>query len=354
MIYFYVYPSAFQNPGGGEILLLKTKEYLEKQGIKIQLFDMWNDRLQKGDILHVFGSVKEALGLIEIAKTKGVKIVHSPIIWYNWQSTLCIAYHLKDRLLCILRQAAKTFCPMIPSARKKMMGLADVVLAGSQMEANQINRYFLIPKDRIKTIHYGVDKIFDGVDKQLFERKFGLKDFVLTVGRIEPRKNQLHFIRAMRGIGRPIVIIGGYVSTHKDYFERCQQEADSNVHFLGELPMDSEELRSAYAACNTFVLATWFETPGLAALEAALAGAKIVITREGSTKEYFKEFVEYINPASVSDIRKKTESVLKQLKDDRLRNHIQKHCLWEHAATKTIELYRELGLQIETEKAVRK
>ena len=61
---FYVYPSAFQNPGGGEILLLKTKEYLEKAGVEVRLFDMCHDRFQEGDLLHVFGSVKEALGLM--------------------------------------------------------------------------------------------------------------------------------------------------------------------------------------------------------------------------------------------------------------------------------------------------
>src|SRR3989338_6602079 len=117
MIYFYVYPSAFQNPGGGEILLLKTKEYLERSGVKVKLFDMWNDRFQKGDILHVFGSVKEALGLMEVAKSKGVQIVHSPIVWYNWQSTFGISYHWKERLLCVARQAAKSAFPFLPSAR---------------------------------------------------------------------------------------------------------------------------------------------------------------------------------------------------------------------------------------------
>ena len=68
LIYFYVYPSAFQNPGGGEILLLKTKQYLEELGVNVRLFDQWQHRFQSGDLLHVFGSVKEALGLMETAK----------------------------------------------------------------------------------------------------------------------------------------------------------------------------------------------------------------------------------------------------------------------------------------------
>ena len=70
-------------------------------------------------------------------------------------------------------------------------------------------------------------------------------------------------------------------------YDKCVKEAGSNVKFLGDLDHSSDMLRSAYAACDVFVLPGWFETPGLAALEAALAGAKVVATKGGSTKEYF-------------------------------------------------------------------
>ena len=344
-IYFYVYPSAFQNPGGGEILLLKTKEYLEKLGVRVRLFDLWNDRLREGDLLHVFGSVKEALGLMEVAKSKGVMIVHSPIIWYNWQSALRISYSWRERLLCTLRQAIKSLVPAVPSGRKKMIQLADLVLAGSEMEAGQIERYFLIPRSRIKVVTYGAEERFEKTGKELFESKYGLRDFVLTVGRIEPRKNQLNLIRAMKQINRALVIIGGPVSHHQGYYEQCRRESGSNVRFLGHLPPDSEELRSAYAACDVFVLATWFETPGLAALEASLAGAKIVITREGSTREYFKDFVDYVNPADVGDISNKIQFALNRSKTEELKNHVRQNYLWQSTAKKTFEAYQFVASQ---------
>lgn len=341
-IYFYVYPSAFQNPGGGEVLLLKTKEYLEKLGVPIRLFDFWNDRFEKKDLLHVFGSVKEGLGLMEVAKSKGVKLVHSPIIWYNWQSSFQIPYQLKERYLCVLRQIAKVTLPMLPSARKKMMSLADVVLAGSQMEADQIARYFLIPRRKIEVVTYGADEDFLTAKPNDFEQKYGLKDFVLTVGRIEPRKNQLNLIRALKGSQLTLVIIGDPVSHHQDYYNRCREEAGGNVHFLGSFSPASAELLSATAACKVFVLATWFETPGLAALEAALAGARIVITSQGSTKEYFKDFVDYVNPASVCDIRKKIDQAFKRPRGRELQDCIYAHYLWKHTATQTLAVYRKV------------
>ena len=44
--------SGFQAPGGGEILLLKTKEFLIKKGIKVKLFDQWSDKLEDYDIFN--------------------------------------------------------------------------------------------------------------------------------------------------------------------------------------------------------------------------------------------------------------------------------------------------------------
>lgn len=342
LLFFYVYPSAFQNPGGGEILLLKTKEHLEKLGTSVRLFDLWNDRLKEGDVLHVFGSVKEALGLMETAKTKGVKIVHSPIIWYNWQSSFRIAYALKERWLCVLRQAAKTFFPALPSERRRMMQVADVVLAGSEMEAWQIQKYFLISREKIRVVPYGADAHFQEADGNLFTKKHGIENFILSVGRIEPRKNQLNLIRAVKDENIPLVIIGSPVSHHMEYYRQCRNEASSNIKFVDFLDRDSAELRSAFAACDVFVLPSWFETPGLAALEAGLAGAKIVITRGGSTREYFRDLVIYADPGKPEDIKKQIQTALQQKKTSVLKNHIARNYLWENTAKQTLSVYHSL------------
>jgi len=342
LIFYYVYPSAFQNPGGGEFHLLKTKEYVEKLGVKVLLFDMWKDKLTKNDILHVFGSVKEAYGLMEAARSIGTKIVHTPIIWYTWRDAFSIGYQPQERLLCILRQFGKTFFPIIPSTRKWMMQTADIVLTSAHMEAEQIHRYFLIPKEKIKVVMSGTDRYFADSNKNIFIKKYELDNFVLTVGRIEPRKNHLNLIRAMNGINRKLVIVGNPVSHHQDYYQQCQKEAGPNIKFLGWLDQNSDDLRSAYAACDVFVLPSWCESPGLVALEAGLSGAKMVITSGGTTKEYFKDLVEYVDPSSVSDIRKKILVALDQEKTSKLKEYIQNNYLWEHTAKKTLEIYDSL------------
>src|SRR3989338_7134166 len=85
---FLTYPSAFQNIGGGEILLLKMKEYLEKNGVEARPFFCWEGKITDYDLIHVFGSVKDCLGLILVAKARNVKVAISPILWSDFRRAL--------------------------------------------------------------------------------------------------------------------------------------------------------------------------------------------------------------------------------------------------------------------------
>ena len=341
-VYFYVYPSAFQNPGGGEVQLLKTKEYLEKRGPEIRLYDQWKDQLKKGDLLHVFGSVKYCYGLMRTAKEVGVKVILSTICWYDWRSALYTYPAWGQRGLNLLRHLAKVCFPWFPSTRKAMMDLSDLLLPNSEAEAEQLVRFFGIKREKIMVVPNGVDASYGEVSPRPFQDCYKHRNFFLCVGRIEPRKNQLGLVRAHRGLERPLVIIGESVSRCTDYEARCRREAAPNVYFLGYIPNDSELLRSAYAACDTFVLPSWFETPGLAALEAGLAGAKLVITNGGSTKEYFGEAAVYVDPFRISEIRQKMERTNAQQKNGRLREHIRQNYLWEKTAEKVAQCYERL------------
>jgi len=196
--------------------------------------------------------------------------------------------------------------------------------------------------DKMFVVPNGVDSEFASASDRLFVEKYELKDFVLYVGRIEPRKNQLNLIRAMKDIDAELVLIGEPVSGCEWYYDKCQREAGKNVHFLGKMLHQSDLLVSAYAACNIFVLPGWFETPGLAALEAALAGAKVVVTDGGSTKEYFKDKVLYIKPNSPPDIHKKIKMALASESTDELKNFVMKSFTWEKVAERNLEGYEKV------------
>ena len=192
-IAFYVYPTAFQSPGGGEVQLLKTKEYLEKEAanenIEVRLFDPWRDKLKDFDILHTFGSVKDCLPMMLAAEQAGIKNALSTICWYSWTSAFGTYGTFTQKGLSVGRQLAKCFFPFLPSERKKMMQCADILFPNSQSEADQLSRYFCISKEKIFTVPNGVDSSFASASPDPFIKKYGFQDFILCVGRIEPRKN---------------------------------------------------------------------------------------------------------------------------------------------------------------------
>jgi glycosyltransferase involved in cell wall biosynthesis len=342
-VLFYSYPSAFQNPGGGEVQLIKTKEYLCNLGVEVKLFDQWNDKIEDHDIFHIFGSVKDCLGLAKTAKSKGVKIALSTIFWSDFRRAISEKGALKDKAGLLLRQTAKTLFPRFPSARRALMLTSDILFPNGEGEAVQLEKYFSVNKNKLFVVPNGVDERFMNASPDEFVAKYGLEDFILYVGRIEPRKNQLNFIRAMKNFKqKPIVFMGDPVSDYEAYYGQCTEEATENMHFIGHLEHDSSLLASAYAACRVFALTSWFETPGLSALEAGLSGANIVITDGGCTREYFGELAVYSKPNDVNGIKRALERACNAPKDERLKKHILGKYTWNKVAERTVEGYNKI------------
>lgn len=339
---FFTYPAAFQNVGGGEVQLLKTKEYLEKRGVRVDLFDAWRDRIEDYDILHIFGSVKDCLGLARVAKARGVKVAVSPVLWSSLRRALHTDGSAVEKAGLAARHLTKVLFPFFPSSRRKLLLISDGLFPNSEAEKEHLARLFAVPKERIHPVPNGVDAAFANAEPSAFRARVGNEPFVLCVGRLEPRKNQLNLIRAMRGGGRRLVLIGSPVSGYETYDEKCRREGEGFVTFLETLKHGDPLLASAYAACGLFVLPGWFETPGLAALEAALAGAKLLVTEVGSTREYFGNRVLYLDPANVGDIRRKIEAAWNLPANGELQRHVRQSFTWEKVAEKQETLYKEL------------
>jgi glycosyltransferase involved in cell wall biosynthesis len=218
-----------------------------------------------------------------------------------------------------------------------------LVLPNTVTEADRISSGFGISKSKIKVIHNGVSKRFLNGNPDLFRKKYGMDKFILNVGHIGPyRKNMLRFIRAVKNLDYQTVIIGKVSDAGETSQVMKEAENNGRIHFISDIPNDSPLLASAYAACETFVLPSLFETPGIAALEAALAGAKIVITKYGGTKDYFENYVDYLDPYSPESIKNAIESSLNKSKNTAIKDHVENNFLWEKVAEKTLQTYQAI------------
>jgi glycosyltransferase involved in cell wall biosynthesis len=342
-VLFHTAPGAMQNPGGGEVQLLKTAESLRELGVDVRLLDPWNDRLDEADWLHLFGTVPSCLEMARVAKRLGVRVALSPISWYDPYSSWRLSRGIARKLRGVAGWSLRRVWPRCPSWRRELIGLADLLLPNSEAEAGQLQRLFGANPARIAVVPNGVDARFADGDPELFRSHFGVCDFVLVPGRIEPRKNQLAVILALWGSGIPLVIAGDRHLEHAEYDQRCRREGDAGVTFVGRLPHSSPLLAAAYAAARVVVLPSWFETPGLAALEGALAGAQVVVTRRGSAYEYFGDLARYVEPHDIMGIRTAVREAMFSRAGTALRQHVRSHFLWANVAEQTLAAYQCLG-----------
>ncbi|MCH8069574.1 MAG: glycosyltransferase, partial [Candidatus Marinimicrobia bacterium] len=148
--------------------------------------------------------------------------------------------------------------------------------------------------------------------------------------------------KALKDIDHPAVIIGKVTPSKEAELTFQETDKNKNITIIEGLSHDSDMLASAYAASKVFVLPAKYETPGIAALEAGLAGANVVITKYGGTKEYFGDLATYVDPYSVESIKRGILQALEHKTNNKLKSHIQQNFLWDKVAKKTLEVYHAI------------
>jgi glycosyltransferase involved in cell wall biosynthesis len=326
--------------GGPLTQLRETAAGLNALGWDTRLFDPWAPFTpQQGDLMHLFAANIGTYHLAREIHALGLPLVVSPIIYTRHSATFARNALRLSRLAQRIGPGVWTDYAICAD----ICGWASRVIPNTGAEAEFMINGIGVPREKVTVVPNGVEERFSKATPDLFVQKYGLKNFILTVGHTgHVRKNVLRLIQALGGIDHPAVIMGRIIKGA--YGDACVREAAKHKHILliDGVSHDSDLLASAYAACEVFALPSLFETPGIAALEAGLAGAKIVITKYGGTQEYFDAMATYVEPASVESIREGIIAALKQPKGTSLQMHIKAKYLWGEVARQTAEVYRQV------------
>ncbi|MCF7911672.1 MAG: glycosyltransferase family 4 protein [Candidatus Cloacimonetes bacterium] len=340
-IYLYSYPSLYINPGGPTYKTAMIYEHLRQLGMDVKFFDMWDSSLQltEDDVFYIFTANISTYPLTSNLVQKGIRYLVNPIFYSNHQAGRIRMYRQLEKPFKKLFKRSISDYDITESICRN----AEKILPNTEAERNLLVSAFDLDKDKFEVIHNGVEKRFAQADPGLFQKKYGLKDFVLYSGHLGPiRKNGLKIIKAMQKVNAPCVIIGDTLKNAEG--ERCLAEIErsGNITYLGWIDHSDPLLESAYAACYSFILPTRYETPGRAALEAGLAGANIVITPKGGTREYFAELALYPDPLDVSDVVQSIEKSLNTPHNTKLKERILQKYIWEVIALRTQNLIEDL------------
>ncbi len=326
--------------GGVRTQVLQSKAELEKLGVRATLFNAWKEfQPASYDLVHFFGANIGTYHLAREIHKLGLPIVISPIFFTRHSSAY--VHRIVKTGNAIRRFARGIWTDYGMMA--EMCSWATVLAANTVEEATLFVEGMGVPEEKVRIVPNGVEARFEEAKPTLFRKTYGAEKFILNVGHIGPeRKNVYRLIQALDGINHPAFIIGRIEQS--DGGKRCLELARKNprITILDSIEHDSELLASAYAACDVFVLPSQFETPGIAALEAGLAGAKVVITSHGGPKEYFGELATYVNPGSVKSIRDGIQGALIRQKDGNLKERIRKEYLWSRVAEQLLSVYETI------------
>lgn len=244
----------------------------------------------------------------------------------------------------------------IKSQQKQILEMSDVILVQTDQEREEIIKDFNVQNKRYEKVVIGADaSVFLSSTKTAFIEYF-LKTYnidlnnrkiILSVGRIEPRKNQLTLIDAFERFHETnkdyiLIFIGAKNSYHIEYAQRFQNTVSSNVNifYTGALPQ--QIVASAMACDGICVQPSWFETIGLTNVEAFMAGMKVV-TSTDRLKEFFGEDIFYCVPDDTSSI---TQAMIKahdaQPPTMDKRQRIANVMNWNETAKQTIAVYESL------------
>lgn len=218
---------------------------------------------------------------------------------------------------------------------EKILKKCTLLLPNSSLEQQQLVQLYNISAN-YAIIPNGVGDSFFAPNSRIVKDPL----LVLCVARIEGIKNQLNLIKALNHTPYKLVLIGAPAPNQLSYYQACRAIAGPNITFIDHLPQ--EELIPWYQQAKVHVLPSWFETCGLASLEAGAMGCNIVITEKGYTREYFEDYAFYCDPASPESIRQAVEKAARTPVSGQLRHKIIDHYTWQKAAEKTLAAYKQV------------
>jgi glycosyltransferase involved in cell wall biosynthesis len=154
------------------------------------------------------------------------------------------------------------------------------------------------PNNKVIHLPNGVDPDrFSYGEGQAFRQRFGIPSdafVILTVGRIDPQKNQLLVLQTLRELidinPKTYCLIIGPI-TNQDYYDRImkfieEHELKGIVRVISGLEAGSQSLTDAYHAADVFVLPSVHEPFGIVILEAWASGLPVLASRVGGIPSF--------------------------------------------------------------------
>jgi glycosyltransferase involved in cell wall biosynthesis len=228
---------------------------------------------------------------------------------------------------------------------------ADIVTTVSGYSKYSIIKNFRLDEEKIVVIPNGVSRVFfewfdKNVSKQMIFHKYGVRDFLLYVSRIEPRKNHTSLIRSFLSLklfekGYHLFLVGHGslpVPGLNDAIKKISAEEKKYIHFISNV--SEEELLQLYRAADLFIYPSKAEGFGIPPLEAAAVGIPVICSNTTGMSAYTFFGDNHIDPVNEELMKERIAAELENNENERtdiIRQRIRKDYSWSSPARQLYE-----------------
>lgn len=233
---------------------------------------------------------------------------------------------------------------------------ADLLTTVSPYSRRSIERFLGIDRGAVHIIPNGVHaQYFQPHDKEAARAyvasRYGIKNFILLTGRIEPRKNHAALLRAFAQLelhtkGYALVFVGSKslpVPELDELWRQLPEAVKRRVHFFSALP--EADLLQFYRAAELFVYPSKGEGFGIPPLEAAATGTPVICSNTAAMSAYSFFGDSHLDPSNYEALKHHLAKMLADAppseRKQSIARHIQQTYCWRRSAEQLYELIRQ-------------
>jgi len=240
------------------------------------------------------------------------------------------------------------------TVRRSARSATQIIALSEYARTDLINTYHLRP-EKVSVVPLAAPEAFapvhDDNELQRVRQTYGIeRDYILSVGSIQPRKNLRRLIEAyslLRGKQTEgklpqLVLVGKNAWLYDETLRSLgDRNVDTSIILTGYVP--ESDLPALYSGAVCFVYPSYFEGFGLPPLEAMKCGAPVIVGNKTSLPEVVGDAALMIDPFDVNAI---AAAIKRVIADSDLRAELRvkgleraKQFDWKETARQTLEVY---------------
>ena len=176
---------------------------------------------------------------------------------------------------------------------------SKIILCNSISTANDLNKYYKVPRHKLFPIKLGFD------NEKYFPVKKKREKFFLVIGRHNPHKNLVRVIEAFAYAkinDYKLIFVGPFDKRYTPSLIKLIDKYDVSHLCILKGWIDDAEKLSLLNECHALIIASLWEGFGLPALEAMACGTPVIASEKGALPEVIGDYGYLVNPYNVQSI----------------------------------------------------